>query len=210
MSHSAQNIEPPAVAVSNNAAQMAVFFARPNGLVRLLDAECAVPRATDATLMSKLTHHHHSPGSPFVHQKALQFSISHFHGRVEYDAQGFLASNRDRVPEMVTILLQGCRLDVVREMYSGRRTVAGLMEEHDLGARNDAETRPRAATVVEAKGKKAKPAKKGKKLEESLTVANMGRLSGQRFLMSWRDLLDRLKTCDMHFVVCIRPCNEVC
>jgi myosin heavy subunit len=203
-----QGLEPPALPVIDTVPTMALFFARPHGFVRLIDAETTAAKPSDASFLQHWLHAHTASNSPSARAvtagKGLQFTVTHFAGPVSYNAQSFLYQNREQVPETLAIVLQGCRLDVIRDMYSGMRTAVGILESADPAAKEDDD----GVTTFNKEGK-LKVDKKKKKHADT-AAANMGRMRGKRFLTSWKALLANLEAATPHYLLCVSPTKAVC
>ncbi|NWQ66618.1 MYO3B protein, partial [Neopipo cinnamomea] len=90
------------IAFNNNEPILNLFLAKPLGLLSLLDEQSAFPQATDKTFVDKLNSSfkgnlHFQPAQGRV----LGFSITHYAGKVQYAARGFLEKNRDTLPASV-------------------------------------------------------------------------------------------------------------
>ncbi|PKK18298.1 myosin-IIIb-like [Columba livia] len=90
------------ITFNNNEPVLNLLLAKPLGLLSLLDEQSAFPQATDKTFVDKLNNTfkgnlHFQPGRGRV----LGFSITHYAGKVQYAAEGFLEKNRDTLPANV-------------------------------------------------------------------------------------------------------------
>ncbi|KFW87784.1 Myosin-IIIb, partial [Manacus vitellinus] len=90
------------ITFNNNEPILNLLLAKPLGLLSLLDEQSAFPQATDKTFVDKLNSSfkgnlHFQPARGHV----LGFSITHYAGKVQYDARGFLEKNRDTLPANV-------------------------------------------------------------------------------------------------------------
>jgi myosin-5 len=84
-----------------------------NGVLALLDEQCAFPKSTDATFAracaAALGKDDAPQGNPFKMNKRDPdsfFTIAHYAGDVTYDVSGFIAKNKDEVPESALELLE--------------------------------------------------------------------------------------------------------
>lgn len=89
----------------DNDAILRLFYARPIGLIALVDEESRFPGSTDKSLMEKLASNLQSRTRLQV-LGTYAFRVSHFAGQVTYEADGILTKNRDAVPEDVVELLR--------------------------------------------------------------------------------------------------------
>merc|ERR1712038_395324 len=81
---------------------------KPMGIMALIDEECWFPKATDKTLVDKLTAQHSTHPKfqkPDFRDKA-DFSIMHYAGQVDYSAKKWLMKNMDPLNENVVQYLQ--------------------------------------------------------------------------------------------------------
>jgi myosin-5 len=84
-----------------------------NGVLALLDEQCAFPKSTDATFAracaDALGKDDATQGNAFRTNKRDPdsfFTIRHYAGDVTYDVSGFIAKNKDEVPESALELLE--------------------------------------------------------------------------------------------------------
>ena len=74
---------------------------KPYGLMPVADDEVRTPRATDLTFVGKIDRHHdknpYFKSSSRTLKGASFFTVSHYAGDVVYNAEGFLAKNRDEL-----------------------------------------------------------------------------------------------------------------
>ncbi|XP_069123410.1 myosin-I heavy chain-like isoform X2 [Argopecten irradians] len=93
-----------------------------SGLFSILETECAQPRTSPDTFVSKAKVHHRINNYFFEPlPKALGvFGIRHFAGRVVYDASNFLTSNRDQLPDDIVCILskQNCNFGFVSHLFA--------------------------------------------------------------------------------------------
>jgi myosin heavy subunit len=188
---------------------IALLFSRPSGFLRLLDEESVQMRMSDSAMLQKVSALN-TPAYPpvFTIFKGHMFTLVHYAGRVQYDAQGFLDSSRERMPHTVPILLRGSRIELVREMYSSRRSVVGIFESADITNSKDDDLPVQVERPPEKKDKKdmGNLKKDGKAISDALPDRRLGR----RFLLSWKKLLTTFKLSKPHFVLCVKPNTEVC
>ena len=75
---------------------------KPQGILVMLDEEIIMPKGTDMTFLSKVkTRQSRHPAFHIEQKKRFQsesaFTIVHYAGAVQYDSDGFLMKNRDKV-----------------------------------------------------------------------------------------------------------------
>lgn len=89
------------------------------GILALLDEECWFPKATDKTLVDKLTVQHSGHlkfQKPDFREKA-SFSLIHYAGKVDYSCDEWLLKNKDPLNENVVTLLQETGNDFIRNIW---------------------------------------------------------------------------------------------
>jgi myosin-1 len=88
------------------------------GLLKMLDEECAVPKGTDANLLSKLFQAH--AAHPHFQQPKMRdptFSVVHYAGLVTYGVDGFLEKNRDTLFGDLITLARGSASGVLCALF---------------------------------------------------------------------------------------------
>eukprot|EP00913_Durusdinium_trenchii_P020664 g19405.t1 len=84
---------------------------RPLGLFCLVDSECLMPSATDASLFSKIQNNFRS--SKVIYKASrfgnTDFAVAHYAGEVVYSAETFLMKNTDKLSKEL------CRAFVVKQ-----------------------------------------------------------------------------------------------
>eukprot|EP00051_Salpingoeca_urceolata_P023875 m.411732 g.411732 ORF g.411732 m.411732 type:complete len:1663 (-) comp20165_c1_seq2:63-5051(-) len=164
-----------------------MFLDRPVGLFCLLDEESVFPRATDGTLVQKY-------GLKFGSHKNFKlgksdrsvFTVIHFAGKVQYNAEGFLAKNRDQLSPDVVTLLQDSQLPLIASIFLGEVTSTGALVPFKLDAGSGKKGSSKSAKV--SAGVHKRP----------VTV-------GAQFTKSLATLVDKMTKCRPHFVRCIKP-----
>ena len=89
------------------------------GILALVDEECWFPKATDKTLVDKLTAQHASHPKfqkPDFREKA-SFSLIHYAGKVDYNCDQWLTKNMDPLNENVVTLLQESSNDFMKMIW---------------------------------------------------------------------------------------------
>jgi len=163
---------------ADNADCVALIDSR-GGILDMLDEEVAMPKASDATFVTKVLRGHAN------HQRlitpkfagAARFGICHFAGVVDYTCEGFLEKNADRLPsEDVVGLLSASRLPVLQAVGEA------LREQLDAKARR----------------------RDGRR--ESLSGGS--KTATSRFRISLRALMGKIGAADNHYIRCIKPNSE--
>ena len=106
------------------------------GVLPMLDEQCAFPKATDATF-ARACAAALGKEDPETRQGAkrffapsrrdpdARFTIAHYAGDVEYDVSGFLAKNKDEVPESALELLETSKEPFANALAATARDVSG-------------------------------------------------------------------------------------
>ena len=108
--YAAEGVPCPPIVLTDNADCVALIDAKPEGLISLLEDECNLPKPSDSNLITRMfaahaTHVHlQKPSRPggkrtdaarIAAPSAPQFTVVHFAGSVNYDANGFVVKNSD-------------------------------------------------------------------------------------------------------------------
>ncbi|XP_071794491.1 myosin-IIIb-like isoform X2 [Asterias amurensis] len=182
--YKAEGIDWSYVAFVNNQSLLDLFLAKPIGIVALLDEECRFPQATDHTFVEKLTQNF-SRNHHFIKAKVStsnNFSIDHYAGRVEYNANLFLEKNRDTLPSKVMQMLRSSTNDLVSQIFRGTVTRTGTL-------------------ALQSRRKSRKSVKQ--RLGNRNTMKNL--TVGAQFKNSLSILLELLNLANPHFVRCVKP-----
>ena len=96
---------------------------KPLGLFCLIDSECLMRSATDATLLSKIQNSYKnsnviSRASRFA---TTEFKISHYAGDVTYSVETFLEKNTDKLHADVVALFKESKLELVKKLFTDPR-----------------------------------------------------------------------------------------
>uniref|UniRef100_A0AC35UID6 Myosin motor domain-containing protein n=1 Tax=Rhabditophanes sp. KR3021 TaxID=114890 RepID=A0AC35UID6_9BILA len=93
---------------------------RPMGIISMLDEECIVPKATDATLGQKLVEQHlgkhpnfEKPKPPKGKQAEAHFAMKHYAGTVRYNVTNWLEKNKDPLNDTVVQLMKQSKGNVL-------------------------------------------------------------------------------------------------
>ncbi|XP_060081419.1 myosin-IIIb-like [Ylistrum balloti] len=93
-----------------------------SGLINILETECAQPRTSPDTFVSKAKVHHRINNYFFepLPKASCVFGIRHFAGRVVYDASNFLTNNRDQLSDDIICILskQNCNFGFVSHLFA--------------------------------------------------------------------------------------------
>ncbi|KAL6728752.1 hypothetical protein Aduo_010491 [Ancylostoma duodenale] len=158
---------------------------KPLGIISMLDEECIVPKATDATLAAKLIEQHlgkhpnfEKPKPPKGKQSEAHFAMRHYAGTVRYNVTNWLEKNKDPLNDTV-----------VQVMKQSKKNALLVEVWQDYTTQEEA-----AAATKGGAGKK-----KGKS-GSFLTVSMLYR-------ESLNNLMNMLNRTHPHFIRCIIP-NE--
>uniref|UniRef100_A0A0K0EJG7 Myosin head n=1 Tax=Strongyloides stercoralis TaxID=6248 RepID=A0A0K0EJG7_STRER len=161
---------------------------KPMGIIAMLDEECIVPKASDATLAQKLIEQHlgkhpnfEKPKPPKGKQAEAHFAMRHYAGVVRYNVSNWLEKNKDPLNDTVVSVMKASKdnelLKIVWADYTTQEEAAALS----------------------AKGKGGGGKKKGKS-GSFMTVSMLYRESLNK-------LMTMLNSTHPHFIRCIIP-NE--
>ncbi|XP_042262727.1 myosin heavy chain, fast skeletal muscle-like isoform X2 [Thunnus maccoyii] len=96
---------------------------KPMGIFSILEEECIVPKATDATFKNKLHDQHLGKSAPFQKPKPgkgkaeAHFSLVHYAGTVDYNVNGWLDKNKDPLNDSVVQLYQKSSVKLLAHLY---------------------------------------------------------------------------------------------
>ncbi|TMS15142.1 Myosin-11 [Larimichthys crocea] len=155
----------------------------PPGILALLDEECWFPKATDVTFVEKLmnTHNGHMKFSkPKQHKDKMMFSVLHYAGKVDYNADNWLTKNMDPLNDNVTALLNNSSSTFIQDLWKDVDRVVGLETMTKM-----------SESSVPTKSKKG-----------------MFRTVGQLYKESLSKLMTTLHNTQPNFVRCIIPNHE--
>ncbi|XP_021363725.1 myosin-IIIb-like isoform X3 [Mizuhopecten yessoensis] len=197
-----------------------MFLMKPLGLLALLDEESHFPKATDKSLVEKF--HRNINNKYYCRPKgnSLVFSIDHYAGRVEYDANGFLEKNRDRLPGDVLNMLRASSNEVVRALFQTPLTKTGNLASGSIASSlrstpsSSAISSPASTSsyvsVMSYNKHQQTSGMGGSRIYSALGSASASMTRIQQtvatyFRFSLMDLLAKMVAGTPHFVRCIRP-----
>eukprot|EP00064_Thunnus_orientalis_P002571 superscaffoldBa00000193_g2578 len=105
---------------------------KPMGIFSILEEECIVPKATDATFKNKLHDQHLGKSAPFQKPKPgkgkaeAHFSLVHYAGTVDYNVNGWLDKNKDPLNDSVVQLYQKSSVKLLAHLYMAHAAGDGL------------------------------------------------------------------------------------
>ncbi|KAH8063648.1 hypothetical protein JL722_2831 [Aureococcus anophagefferens] len=111
------------VEFQNNGPTLALLEAKRTGVFAMVDEEIAVPRGSDASLLSKLKKQHgkdasYEVPSPKVPRAGSSFGVRHYAATVRYVVDGFLEKNRDALLDALVALGASSSNAVARALYA--------------------------------------------------------------------------------------------
>ncbi|KAL1005872.1 hypothetical protein UPYG_G00065020 [Umbra pygmaea] len=157
----------------------------PPGILALLDEECWFPKATDVSFVEKLMNTqgtHMKFSKPKQLKSKTEFSVLHYAGKVDYNADNWLTKNMDPLNDNVTALLNNSGNPFIQDLWKDVDRVVGL------------ET---MAKMSDSSGPSGSKTKKG-----------MFRTVGQLYKESLAKLMTTLHNTQPNFVRCIIPNHE--
>ncbi|XP_066497743.1 myosin-11-like [Hoplias malabaricus] len=101
----------------------------PPGILALLDEECWFPKATDISFVEKLTNTHSGHckfSKPKNPKDKTFFSVQHYAGKVDYNANAWLTKNMDPLNDNVTALLNNSTSPFIQDLWKDADRVVGL------------------------------------------------------------------------------------
>uniref|UniRef100_H3D867 Myosin VAb n=1 Tax=Tetraodon nigroviridis TaxID=99883 RepID=H3D867_TETNG len=147
------------------------------GILDLLDEECRMPKGSDDSWAQKmyntLLKKHALFKKPKLSNRA--FIVHHFGDEVEYQCEGFLEKNKDRVNEEQINVLKSSKFDLLLKLFEEDEEASSSSQQHTAGTRRSHPGRRDVKTV------------------------------GCQFRHSLHLLMDILNATSPHYVRCIKP-----
>eukprot|EP00736_Rhodelphis_marinus_P004893 Rmarinus@m.6382 len=101
----------------------------PPGILQMIDEETRVPKGSDLTLMGKLNDETFAGAHPnYLRGRGgtkLQFEVRHYAGLVRYDADGWLAKNKDTLNDGLVEAVTASSQPLVKELFPNTITSGG-------------------------------------------------------------------------------------
>ncbi|XP_041134058.1 myosin-11-like isoform X3 [Polyodon spathula] len=157
----------------------------PPGILALLDEECWFPKATDTSFVEKLCSeqaNHPKFQKPKQLKGKTEFSVFHYAGQVDYNADEWLTKNMDPLNDNVTSLLNNSSSQYVADLWKDVDRIVGLDQ---------------LTKMTDSSAPSASKTKKG-----------MFRTVGQLYKESLTKLMTTLRNTNPNFVRCIIPNHE--
>ncbi|KAF1778710.1 P-loop containing nucleoside triphosphate hydrolase [Phytophthora cactorum] len=108
----AEGIDWTNISYPSNAACLALFDDKSNGLFSLLDQECLMPKGSNQALSTKF-YRYHGGEDRLMERVNHQFVVHHFAGHVCYNVEQFVEKNTDALPADASDILSSSSNEVV-------------------------------------------------------------------------------------------------
>ncbi|KAG7260048.1 hypothetical protein CRUP_007740 [Coryphaenoides rupestris] len=113
-----EEVDARMIEYEDNRPLLDMFLQKPMGMLSLLDEESRFPQATDQTLVEKFEDNLKSKNFWRPKRVDLGFGINHYAGKVIYNAEGFLAKNRDMLSADIVLLLRSSENELIRKLVT--------------------------------------------------------------------------------------------
>lgn len=163
----------------NNKDILDLFLQKPVGILALLDEESRFPKASDLTLVEKFQDNILSEYMKTSKETNTYFSVTHYAGKVTYDATGFLEKNRDTLSTDIMHVLHQSTDKTVSSLF---QDVPGSNSPLARGGNNPGDSK-----------------------FSSIATNRFQQTVSTHFRQSLRSLLSKVIKSDPHFVRCLRP-----
>ncbi|XP_029811138.1 myosin-IIIa [Suricata suricatta] len=198
-----EDINARVIEYEDNQPLLDMFLQKPMGLLSLLDEESRFPKATDQTLVEKFEGNLKSQYFWRPKRMELSFGIHHYAGKVLYNANGFLAKNRDTLPTDIVLLLRSSENCVIRQLVSHPLTKTGNLPHSKTKNIMNYQMRTSEKTMNLIKGGT------GEATCHAVETTNMKTQTvASYFRYSLMDLLSKMVVGQPHFIRCIKPNDE--
>ncbi|XP_020791281.1 myosin-IIIa [Boleophthalmus pectinirostris] len=140
-----EEVDARMIEYEDNRPLLDLFLQKPVGMLSLLDEESRFPQATDQTLVEKFECNLKAKSFWRPMRVDLGFGITHYAGKVIYNAAGFLAKNRDTLPADIILLLRSSENALICKLVTHPLTITGNLA-HTKGKGINTLRSPRATT----------------------------------------------------------------
>ena len=189
-----------------------LLLKRPGGIFSFLDEESVFPKANDQTFLDKIKSNCKNSKEivKFPRAKNLNFTISHFAGNVEYTCKDILEKNRDTLSDNIVQLFGLCEHYLIRELF----TKSSLTRIGNLQIRSRYLNCPKRSHSLKRTWDRStnrthsnrRPVqKKTSRVGGSVSSGSATHTLGLMFRNSLCDLMEKMLSCDPHFIRCIKP-----
>jgi myosin-3 len=177
-----EGIRAPKVDYTTNDDQVDLLLG-PKGIFALLDEQTKVPNSTDATTIIKMHQNLSSnPSYDNLRNSPVQFAISHYAGKVKYQAEGLLEKNRNQPSLGIAGMIKSSTNPMIASLFKSSETTEDRLEKDmqmkkalksgDVGFMRRQSQRHRFVGAHKAAARAAAPKKVEKKLAP-WQIANM-------------------------------------
>eukprot|EP00051_Salpingoeca_urceolata_P010630 m.130293 g.130293 ORF g.130293 m.130293 type:complete len:964 (-) comp16784_c0_seq1:1942-4833(-) len=185
-----EGIDGSAIKFEDNQECLDMLLNKPVGLLAICDEEAAFPKGSDKTMVEK-THAALAglKGYEKPRGNEVKFSIAHYAGLVEYQAEGFLEKNRDNLAIDVVGVMRLSTNSLVRELFGGDAEDAKTARQKKVGGKDEVKKKMRMSM------------KKAHKAQAKTKKTSVG----FAFKKSLNELMKNMSEASPHFVRCIKP-----
>ncbi|CAL9698193.1 unnamed protein product [Knipowitschia caucasica] len=198
-----EEVDARMIEYEDNRPLLELFLQKPVGMLSLLDEESRFPQATDQTLVEKFECNLKAKSFWRPMRVDHGFGITHYAGKVTYNAAGFLAKNRDTLPADIILLLRSSENELICKLVTHPLTKTGNLA-HTKGKGMNTLRSPRGTTrtvnLTKSDGDTPYHPRETTNMRTQ-TVASY-------FRYSLMDLLSKMVAGQPHFVRCIKPNND--
>ncbi|KAK7881492.1 hypothetical protein WMY93_029901 [Mugilogobius chulae] len=212
-----EEVDARMIEYEDNRPLLDLFLQKPMGMLSLLDEESRFPQATDQTLVEKFECNLKAKSFWRPMRVDLGFGITHYAGKVIYNAAGFLAKNRDTLPPDIILLLRSSENELICKLVTHPLTKTGNLA-HTKGKGMNTLRSPRATTRTANLSKMGVLSlyRSYSFMESDRDTAHHPRETtnmrtqtvASYFRYSLMDLLSKMVAGQPHFVRCIKPNND--
>ena len=188
-----------------------LLLKRPGGIFSLLDEESVFPKANDQTFLEKIKNNcKNEEILKFPRAKNLSFVISHFAGNVEYTCKDILEKNRDTLSDNIVQLFGVCEHYLIRELFT-KSVLTGIGNLQIKGKylncpkRSHSLKRTWGRSTNRTHSIRRPVQKKTSRVGGSVSCAAAPPTVGLMFRNSLCDLMEKMLSCEPHFIRCIKP-----
>ncbi|KAL9962674.1 hypothetical protein ACROYT_G031796 [Oculina patagonica] len=202
-----EGLRNPKISFYDNKKTVDLLLYPPQGLLPVLDEESKTAQATDAAFVKKCDNiHRKHPNYDMAKLSYPAFTIRHYTGTVTYVTLGFLNSNREMLGASLQECMQGNSNEFICKLFKAKISGTGslALQPERLSAvpnilmqkkknKKNPTIRHKAAVVKHLASTENQQAEQG-----FHTV-------GSQFRTSIAELMEKVLSCEVHFVRCIKP-----
>ncbi|XP_055085933.1 myosin-IIIa isoform X1 [Periophthalmus magnuspinnatus] len=198
-----EEVDARMIEYEDNRPLLDLFLQKPMGMLSLLDEESRFPQATDQTLVEKFECNLKAKSFWRPMRVDLGFGITHYAGKVTYNAAGFLAKNRDTLPADIILLLRSSENTLICKLVTHPLTITGNLA-HTKGKGINTLRSPRGTTRTSNLSKSDRDTPYHPRETTNMRTQTVA----SYFRYSLMDLLSKMVAGQPHFVRCIKPNND--